>query len=116
MSTTYNAEEKTWSCYADPKFDVIPMGTYLGNAILKHMEKSDPNRVVDYNHDTNESITIKQVHERAITIAINLRNLGIGKDDVIGLFSRHNSHSSSIAFESYLNGNSWCPFDTNQGE
>lgn len=114
--TTFNSENNTWTRYGDPSSDVIPMGSYLGTAILKKLEESDPNRIAEFHHDTNESVTIQEIHERTITVARNLLNLGIGKNDIIGLFSRQNSYTSSIAFGSYLNGSSWCPFDTNQGE
>lgn len=111
----YSATEKIWSRDTDPKKDVVPMGSYLGTAILEKMKAFDPERVAEYNHDTNESITFRNVHDRTITIAANLMKLGADERDIIALYTRHNSYTSSIAFGCYLNGTPWCPFDIFDG-
>lgn len=113
---TFNSESNIWTCYADPKLDVIPIGSYLGPAVLKHLRKRDPNRVSEFHYDTSESVTFQEILERTLTIAKNLQDLGIGKDDIIGLYSGHNTYTSSIAFGSFLNGNAWCPFETTDGK
>lgn len=114
--TTFNEDDCTWT-YADPKSDVVPLGSYLGKAILKKLKESDPNRIAEYNHEANEAITIKDIHDRTITVALNLQELAIGNDDIVAFYSRHNSYISSIVFGCYLNGNPWCPIDiTNPGE
>lgn len=114
--TTFNTQDKTWTTYADPKYDFLPMGSYLGESVLKKLQESKPEKVAEYNHDANEAVTIKDILDRTITVAGNLKDLGITSKDTIALFSRHNSYISSIAFGCYLNGSPWCPFDIIQGK
>lgn len=109
---TFNPSDNTWSNFADPKDDFFPMGSYLGEAILKKLAEYDPERVAEYNHDTNEVVTMKDIYERTIAVAENLKDLLKGPDDVVAFYSRHNSYISSITFGCYLNGNPFSAFDT----
>ncbi|KAL5276481.1 hypothetical protein ACFFRR_001977 [Megaselia abdita] len=109
--TTFNSNDKTWTTYADERYDFLPMGSYIGEAVLKKMKNFDEKRVAEYNHDANEAVTMKDIYERTITVALNLKDLKLGSKDIIAFFSRHNSYISSIAFGCYLNGTPWCPFD-----
>uniref|UniRef100_T1GLM7 AMP-dependent synthetase/ligase domain-containing protein n=1 Tax=Megaselia scalaris TaxID=36166 RepID=T1GLM7_MEGSC len=87
------------------------MGSYLGDAILKKLAHCDLSRVAEHNHDTSESITLKNIYERTLTVAANLKDLNLKEDDIIAFYSRNNSYISGIAFGCNLNGNAWCPFD-----
>lgn len=113
---SYNENEKIWTRVTDPKDDVIPMGSYLGEAILEKLNKSDLNNVAEYNHDNGESVTLKRIYEQTITVAMNLKDLDLNEKDIIAFYSRNNSYISSIAFGCYSNGTPWCPFDIIQGK
>lgn len=111
----FDKAEKTWTRVTDPKDDIIPMGSYLGDAILKKLANCDLSRVAEHNHDTSESITLKDIYERTLTVAANLNDLNLKEDDIIAFYSRNNSYISGIAFGCNLNGTAWCPFDIIQG-
>ncbi|KAL5284227.1 hypothetical protein ACFFRR_006481 [Megaselia abdita] len=110
--TTYNAESRTWSRKSDPKSDIIPSESYIGKAVLKRLQASDPERIVEVNHDTDECFSVSDVLKNTVTIAMNLNDLNLKVGDIVALYCRHNSYISSLAYGCYLNGTPWCPFDT----
>lgn len=91
------------------------MGSFLGTVILKKLEESNGDRIAEYNHDTGDLITIRKLHEGTITVARNMQNLGIGKDDIVAIYARHNSYITKIAFACYILCVPWCPLDYVQG-
>lgn len=113
--TTFDSVKKVWSNSANPDEDRVPLGTFLGPAILKKLRESNADRIAEYNHDAGDLITIKQLYEGTITAAKNMQNLEIGKDDIIAIYARHNSYITKIAFACYILGVPWCPLDYVQG-
>lgn len=114
--TTFDSVKKIWNNPVNPSEDRIPLGSFLGEVILKKLEESNGDRIAEYNHDTGDLITIKQLHEGTITVAKNLQNLGIDKDDIVAIYAHHNSYITKIAFACYVLGVPWCPLDYVQGQ
>lgn len=113
--TTFDSVNKIWKNCANPEQDKIPLGSFLGPVILKKLKESNADRIAEYNHDTGDLITIRKLHEGTITAAKNMQNLGIGKDDIVAIYARHNSFITKIAFACYVLGVPLCPLDYVQG-
>lgn len=113
--TTFDSVNRVWSNPANPEEDEISLESFLGTVILKKLEESNGDRIAEYNHDTGDLITIRTLHEGTITAAKNMQNLGIGKDDIVAIYARHNSYITKIAFACYVLGVPWCPLDYVQG-
>lgn len=109
--TEYDPKTKIWSHKSDSSKDVVPMGSYIGEALFKRFREADSHKIVEINGDTLEKWTIGNIHHGTIIAAKNLQELGIGPDDKLAFFSRFNSKITSIVCACYTLGIPFCPLD-----
>lgn len=103
----YIASEKYWLA---PELNVKHCG--LGEAILKNLQQSDPEKVYEILHDNGTHVTVKEIHNQTITVAQNFINLGVQKDDKVVFFTFLNLKITPLTFACYTIGAPVCFFET----
>ncbi|XP_055840513.1 putative acyl--CoA ligase YdaB [Episyrphus balteatus] len=102
MSTAYNETEKTWR--APSNKNNYPKAVGLGQLILQKLKETDPEKVLEVENESGNSLTAGQIRSKTITVAQNLIRLGIKKDDIVIVFSKSSIKISPITFALYTIG------------
>ncbi|XP_075157074.1 uncharacterized protein LOC142230315 [Haematobia irritans] len=102
LKIVYNTETKIWKSVNYPYGELKKLS--LGEKFLKTMRSINPNKIIDYFYDANVSRTAKEVYEQSIVMAINLKEIGIKRGDIVIFFSMNNEWISALTFGCILMG------------
>lgn len=79
-------------------------GIGLGHLILEKLKETDPNRVLEVDHESGKSLTAREVLSQTVTVAQNLIGLGIRRGDIVIVYSKSNIKITPITFALYTIG------------
>ncbi|XP_055915561.1 uncharacterized protein LOC129948542 [Eupeodes corollae] len=102
MSNEYIESEKIWrrpSIKLDYRTNIG-----IGQAILEKLKHTDPQKVLEVEHESGASLTAGQVRQQTIAVAQNLMRLGVKKGDIVIVFSKTNLKITPITFALYTIG------------
>ncbi|XP_055842799.1 uncharacterized protein LOC129909753 [Episyrphus balteatus] len=95
----YNNSDKIWQSSA-----LNINYSSLGEAIFSKLNESDPDRIIEVNHESDIKLTVNDIRHQTIIVAKNLQKLGVKKGDTVILFSRSNSKVTPVTFACYALG------------
>ncbi|XP_055840514.1 putative acyl--CoA ligase YdaB [Episyrphus balteatus] len=101
MANIYNKSEKIWSA---PPLELNYPNIGIGHSILQKLKETDPNKIIEVEHESGISRTARQIRSDTITVAHNLMRLGVKKGDIVIVFSKTNLKITPITFALYTIG------------
>ncbi|XP_055840518.1 putative acyl--CoA ligase YdaB [Episyrphus balteatus] len=101
MTNKYNETEKIWH---GPSVEHNYPNIGIGHLVLEKFKETDPERVLEVEHESGASLTAGQIRTQTITAAQNLMRLGVKKGDIVIVYSRSNIKITPITFALYTIG------------
>ncbi|XP_055905602.1 putative acyl--CoA ligase YdaB [Eupeodes corollae] len=83
----------------------------LGVTILLELKHSDPQKILEVHHESGINVTVKEIRDQTITVAQNLLNLGIKKNDRVVFFTNLNLKITPLTYACYTIGAPVCFFE-----
>lgn len=102
LEVQYDGQHKIWKSVDYPYGE--ESNRSVGQAFLNSMRSLDPQYILEYHFDVHKEKCVKDIYQEALIIATNLQRLGLGRGDVIVLFSGNTYMTSSLTFGSLLMG------------
>lgn len=102
LKIVYNAENKIWKSVNYPYKNLTKRS--VGEAFLHSMRNLEPDKILEYHYDEQRSKRVKDLYQESITVAENLKLLGMRKGDVVVIFSGYTYLTSSLTFGTILMG------------
>lgn len=97
----FDSKTNTWSTpYDEPIFNTK---ANLGQAILYALNQN-PDFVTQISADTNVEVTCREMRNRSIRLAEQLRNLGYNENDVFAIAAKNSENVAPAIFASHLLG------------
>lgn len=105
---TYNEVKKIWKGrkIANP----YSHSTYVGAQILDELCES-PGSIIEISYEENYAMTRKELRELSINVALNLINLKVKPDDVVGVICRNSKYLTPLLYGYILVGAPINPLD-----
>ncbi|XP_037037347.1 probable 4-coumarate--CoA ligase 1 isoform X2 [Bradysia coprophila] len=87
-ATTYNSELKIWSGPEGGYESNVALGTYIFNYLKSEVVKH-PEKVIQIHHETDEKVTVADMHGRSIRLAVAFSEMQLKAGDAVVIVSRN---------------------------